>query len=68
MKNAGDIILFSGRFRGRVLNFQQELGGHGGLYPEEQSAFIIFPKDKKFKFYTIRNSMQLYQFLRNEYF
>lgn len=68
MKNAGDIVLFSGRFRGRVLNFQQELGGHGGLYPEEQSAFIIFPKDKKFNFYRIGNSMQLYKFLRNEYF
>ncbi len=67
MKNSGDIIIFAGRFRGRVLNFQQELGGHGGPYPEEQSAFIIFPKDKKFNFYRIRSSTQLYTFFRKEY-
>ncbi len=68
MRNSGDIVIFSGRLRGRVLNFQQELGGHGGAYPEEQSAFIIFPADKKFNFYRIRNSSQLYDFLRREYF
>ncbi|MCX7957682.1 MAG: alkaline phosphatase family protein [Deltaproteobacteria bacterium] len=67
MRNSGDIVIFAGRFRGRVLNFQQELGGHGGPYPEEQSAFIIFPKDKKFNFYRIRNSAQLYGFLSKEY-
>ncbi|MCX7944141.1 MAG: alkaline phosphatase family protein [Deltaproteobacteria bacterium] len=67
MKNSGDIIIFAGRFRGRVLNFQEELGGHGGPYPEEQSAFIIFPRDKKFNFYRIRNSTQLYNFFKKEY-
>lgn len=67
MKDSGDIVIFAGRYRGRVLNFQEELGGHGGPYPEEQSAFIIFPKDKKFNFYNIRNASQLYNFFKKEY-
>jgi len=68
MQNSGDIVIFAGRFKGRVLNFQDELGGHGGLYPEEQSAFIIFPSDIKFNFYSIRNSTELYGFIKNRYF
>jgi hypothetical protein len=68
MPNSGDILIFAGRYKGRVLNFQDELGGHGGLYPEEQSAFIIFPVDIKFGFYSIRNSTQLYRFFKNRYF
>ncbi len=67
MENAGDIVIFSGRYRGRVLNFQEEMGGHGGSYPEEQSSFIIFPKDAKFNFYRIRNSTELYRYFKKTY-
>ncbi len=67
MKNSGDIVIFAGRLRGRVLNFQEELGGHGGPYPEEQSAFIIFPEDKEFNFYRVRNPSKFYDFFIREY-
>lgn len=68
MENSGDIVIFSGRYRGRVLDFQDELGGHGGPYPEEQSSFIIFPRSSGFNFYRVRNSTELYGYFRKNYF
>jgi hypothetical protein len=43
MKHAGDLVIFTSRAVQRVVNFQEELRGHGGLYPEEQNAFAIVP-------------------------
>ena len=42
-KNCGDLLVFARRLGLRVVNFQSELGGHGGLYVEEQTAFIVAP-------------------------
>ncbi|MBI5527896.1 MAG: alkaline phosphatase family protein [Deltaproteobacteria bacterium] len=45
MADAGDLVVFARRKDMRVVDFQEELGGHGGPYPEEQGAFIVVPPD-----------------------
>jgi len=43
LEHSGDLVVFLAKKGIRVLNFQEELGGHGGLYAEEQSAFVVGP-------------------------
>jgi hypothetical protein len=67
LPTAGDAVLIGARIHGRVVNFQEELGGHGGPYPEEQTAFMISPPHVGFDFSTVRHHTELYQFFWNSY-
>lgn len=48
LASAGDLVLFSAKHEGRVVNFQVEMGSHGGLHLDEQSAFLLLPPDVEF--------------------
>jgi hypothetical protein len=61
MPHAGDLVLFSARDRaGRVVNFQVEMGSHGGLHADEQAGFVLAPPDLGFDFGNVRSVRDLY--------
>jgi hypothetical protein len=70
MPHAGDLVLFSAKDRGRVVNFQVEMGSHGGLHLDEQSAFVMVPPGVDFDFsqvHSVRDLHQLFaRYHRNE--
>jgi hypothetical protein len=62
MQHAGDLLLFSAKDNGgRVVNFQVEMGSHGGLHIDEQSGFVIVPPTVDFDFSQVRSIRDLYQ-------
>ena len=61
MPHAGDLVLFSAKHGGRVVNFQVEMGSHGGLHHDEQSAFVLVPPDVDFDFSTVKSIRDLYR-------
>jgi hypothetical protein len=67
LPTAGDAVLVGARIHGRAVNFQEELGGHGGPYPEEQTAFMISPPHVDFDFSKVRHNSELYGFFWNRY-
>jgi hypothetical protein len=60
MPHAGDLVLFSAKHDGRVVNFQVEMGSHGGLHLDEQSGFILVPPDLDYDPAKVRNARDLY--------
>jgi hypothetical protein len=61
MPRAGDLVLFSARDRhGRVVNFQVEMGSHGGFHLEEQSAFVMCAPSVAFEFSHVRSIRDLH--------
>jgi Type I phosphodiesterase / nucleotide pyrophosphatase len=67
LPTAGDAVLVGARIHGRVVNFQEEFGGHGGPYPEEQTAFMISPPHVEFDFSAVRHHTELYRFFWSRY-
>ncbi|HVE86078.1 MAG TPA: alkaline phosphatase family protein [Myxococcales bacterium] len=65
--NAGDAILIGAKSHNRAVNFQEELGGHGGPYPEEQTAFMISPPHVAFDFSKVAHHTELYDFFYRTY-
>jgi hypothetical protein len=62
MRHAGDLILFSARDRaGRVVNFQVEMGSHGGLHVDEQAGFIMLHDSVDFDVASVRSVRDLYK-------
>jgi hypothetical protein len=62
MPHSGDLVLFSARDpHGRVVNFQVEMGSHGGLHLEEQSGFVLAPPHIDFDFSQVRSARDLYR-------
>jgi hypothetical protein len=61
MAHAGDLVLFSAKDHGRVVNFQVEMGSHGGMHLDEQSAFVMTPPNVHFDFSQVRNVRDLYR-------
>jgi hypothetical protein len=64
MPRAGDLVLFSAKQAGRVVNFQVEMGSHGGMHLEEQSAFVLAPPRVNFDFSSVRSVRDLYALFR----
>jgi len=65
--NAGDAILIGAKSRNHAVNFQEEFGGHGGPYPEEQIAFMISPPGVDFDFSKVAHHTELYDFFYRTY-
>jgi hypothetical protein len=60
MPHAGDLVLFSAKDRGRVVNFQVEMGSHGGLHLDEQSGFVMTGPDVDFDFSRVHSVRDLH--------
>jgi hypothetical protein len=60
MPHAGDLVLFSAKHEGRVVNFQVEMGSHGGLHIDEQAGFLMLPPTSNFDATTVRTVRDLY--------
>lgn len=66
MRLAGDLVLFTARDKnGRVVNFQVEMGSHGGLHIDEQAAFVMAPHNLAFDFGKVRSVRDLYRFFES---
>ena len=66
-KNSGDLILF-GEYDGKnIINFENQMGAHGGIGGEQNEPFAVWSKSIPFNFGDINNSCKIYDFLYNNY-
>ena len=66
-KNAGDLILF-GEYDGKnIINFENQMGAHGGIGGEQNEPFAVWNKGIPFDFGAVNNSCKIYEFLYNNY-
>ncbi len=65
--NSGDLILF-GEYDGKnIINFENQMGAHGGIGGEQNVPFAVWRNDIPFDFATVNNSCKIYEFLYNNY-
>lgn len=65
--NAGDLILF-GEYDGKdIINFENQMGAHGGIGGEQNEPFSAWNEDILFDFHKVNNSCKIYEFLYNNY-
>lgn len=65
--NVGDLIIF-GEYNGsHIINFENQLGAHGGIGGEQNMPFAIWGNEVPLEFGSINNSCQIYDFLYNNY-
>ncbi len=65
--NAGDLILF-GKYDGRrIINFENQLGAHGGIGGKQNMPFAVWHSSTPFAFGSVNNSCKIYEFLYNNY-
>jgi hypothetical protein len=65
--NAGDAVLIGAKEKNRAVNFQDEMGGHGGPYIEEQAAFMLCPSHVDFDFSRVVHHSELYDYFFRTY-
>jgi hypothetical protein len=66
-KNSGDLILF-GEYDGeKIINFENQMGAHGGIGGEQNEPFAVWSGSVPFDFSTVNNSCKIYEFLYNNY-
>jgi hypothetical protein len=66
-KNSGDLIVFGAYNKEYVVNFENQLGAHGGAGGEQNIPFAVYPESLNFDFSSVNNSCQIYDFLYNNY-
>jgi hypothetical protein len=60
MPNAGDLVLY-GAFKGpHVINFEEQMGGHGGIGGMQTTPFILYPRKINYPFWEIKNPREFY--------
>ena len=65
--NSGDIIV-QGAFDGEeIINFEEQLSGHGGVGGEQNRPFFIIPPGCSLDLSTISNPVDLYPFFFENY-
>jgi hypothetical protein len=62
LRASGDLVVFGARQGVRTFNFQEEFGGHGGAYREEQEAFMLSPPWVEFAFDKVTRAPELHPF------
>lgn len=66
-ENSGDIIV-QGAFDGKeIMNFEDQLSGHGGVGGEQNQPFFIVPPGCSLDLSTIKNPADLYPFFFENY-
>ncbi len=61
MPNAGDVVLYGAFKESHVINFEEQMGGHGGIGGTQNSPFILYPEKIRFPFRKVKNTRELYQ-------
>ncbi len=66
-ENSGDLILF-GEYNGiSIVNFENQMGAHGGIGGEQNNPFAVWGKNVLLDFGKVNNSCKIYEFLYNNY-
>jgi hypothetical protein len=61
MPNAGDVVLYGAFKESHVINFEEQMGGHGGIGGTQNSPFILYPGKISFPFRKVKNTSEFYQ-------
>ena len=61
MTQAGDIVLYGALKESHVVNFEEQMGGHGGVGGMQNYPFILYPRGIDFPFRKIKNARELYE-------
>lgn len=65
-KTAGDIILFGSFINGRQVNFENQVGGHGGIGGEQMQPFLITKKNWRAGQHNLHDSRDIYKLIKNQ--
>lgn len=65
--NAGDLLVFGAYENGRVINFEDHAGAHGGLGGVQAFPFMAVPKEVEFGVSTVDDATQLYDLFNDHY-
>ncbi len=65
--NSGDLIIFGAYNKGYIVNFENQLGAHGGAGGEQNIPFAVYPETLNFDFASVNNACQIYDFIYNNY-
>ncbi|MEK6775939.1 MAG: alkaline phosphatase family protein [bacterium] len=60
MTHAGDLVLYGAMKDDHVINFEEQMGGHGGIGGMQNTPFILYPEKIHFSFSEVKNSRELY--------
>lgn len=61
MGQAGDLVLYGALKDSHVINFEEQMGGHGGIGGMQNYPFILYPDRIDFPFRKIKNARELYE-------
>ena len=61
MAQAGDLVLYGALKDSHVINFEEQMGGHGGIGGMQNYPFILYPKRIDFPFRNVKNARELYE-------
>lgn len=59
--DAGDLVLYGALNEGHLINFEEQMGAHGGIGGMQNTPFILYPQKIRFPFHEVRNTRELYQ-------
>jgi hypothetical protein len=59
--SAGDLVLYGAFKQSHVINFEEQMGGHGGVGGMQNYPFILYPKRIDFPFRKVKNAKELYK-------
>ncbi len=65
--NSGDLIIFGAYNKKYIVNFENQLGAHGGAGGEQNIPFAVYPETLNFDFASVNNACQIYDFIYNNY-
>jgi len=60
MPNAGDLVLYGAMKGSYVINFEEQMSGHGGVGGMQNFPFILYPHRIRFPFHAVKNTKELY--------
>ncbi len=61
MEEAGDLVLYGAYSDSWVINFEEQMGGHGGIGGMQNTPFVLYPRGVQFPFRRIKNARELYE-------
>jgi hypothetical protein len=62
MANAGDLVLYGALRNSHVINFEEQMGGHGGVGGMQDKPFVLYPIKISFPFREVTNAKEFYPF------